>query len=158
MMKNLFNTAMESSVRSLVVLSKIADGVDLDLLVLYDYFLVHSGDYPGGPSSLHPPVPHRSGELLVRRDVVRAGLDYARKKGLVELCFAADGVRYRATKIAQPFLNYFSTKYFLVVNERARWISEELHKRPRAELLTLVEKNLDVWGADTAQFLLVPEQ
>lgn len=157
-MKSLFNTAMESSVRSLVVLDKIAEAVDLDLLVLYDYFLVHSADYPGGPPSLHPPVPHRSGELLVRRDLVRAGLDYARKKGLVELCFAEDGVRYKATNIAQPFLNYFSTKYFLVVSKRAQWISEELHRRPRAELLTLVEKNLDTWGADTAQFLLVPEQ
>ena len=158
MMKSLFNTAMESSVRSLVVLVKIADAVDLDLLVLYDYFLVHSGDYPGGPSSLHPPVPHRSGELLVRRDVVRAGLDYARKKGLVEFCFSTDGVRYRATRIAQPFLHYFTSKYYLVVCDRARWISEELHKRQRAELLKLVEENLDSWGADTAQFLLVPRQ
>ncbi len=156
MMRSLFNTAMESSVRSLVVLDTIAEAADLDLLVLYDYFLVHSGDYPGGPQSLHPPVPHRSGELLVRRDVVRAGLDYARGKGLVELFFAADGVRYRSAEIAQPFLGYFSTKYFLVVSERARWIAEELHVRPRAELFTLVEENLDAWGADTAQFLLVP--
>jgi len=158
MMRSLFNTAMESSVRSLVVLAKIGEAVDLDLLVFYDYFLVHSGDYPGGPSSLHPAIPHRSGELLVRRDVVRAGLDYARKKGLLELCFAPDGVRYRTTKITQPFLNYFSTKYFVAVSERARWIAEELHKRPRTELLTLVEENLDAWGADTAQFLLVPEE
>ncbi len=157
-MINLFNTAMESSVRSLVVLAKINEAVDLDLLVLYDYFLVHSGDYPGGPSSLHPAVPHRSGELLVRRDIVRAGLDYARKKGLVELCFAKDGVKYRATKIAHPFLNYFSTKYFLKVTERARWIADVLNKRPRVELLKLVEENLEVWGADTAQFLLVPGQ
>ncbi|EXI90539.1 MAG: hypothetical protein AW11_00733 [Candidatus Accumulibacter regalis] len=157
-MRILFNTAMESSVRSLVVLTTIAEAVDLDVLVIYDYFLVHSGDYPGGPSSLHPPVPHRSGELLVRRDLVRAGLDYARKKGLVELCFAPDGVRYRATKIAQPFLSYFTTKYFLVVSKRARWIADELHRRPRGELLNLVDENLDVWGADTAQFLLVPGQ
>jgi hypothetical protein len=157
-MQSLFNTAMESSIRSLVVLAKIGEAVDLDLLVYYDYFLVHSGDYPGGPSSLHPPVPHRSGELLVRRDIVRAGLDYARTKGLVELCFAADGMSYRATKIARPFLAHFTSKYFLTVSERGQWIAEKLHTRPRSELLKLVEQNLHVWGADTAQFLTVPGQ
>jgi len=157
-MRSLFNTAMESSVRSLVVLTKITETVDLDLLVLYDYFLVHSADYPSGPSSLHPPVPYRSGELLVRRDLVRAGLDYARRKGLAELCFATDGVSYRATKIARQFLHYFSTKYFLEMSERARWIAGVLHKRPRAELLALVDENLELWGADTAQFLVVPGQ
>jgi hypothetical protein len=149
---------MESSVRSLVVLTKIAEAVDLDLLVLYDYFLVHSADYPSGPTSLHPPVPHRSGELLVRRDLVRAGLDYARMKGLVELCFTTDGVGYKSAEIAQPFLAYFSTKYYIKMNERAIWIAETLHNRPRGELFALVEENLETWGAETAQFLLVPGQ
>jgi len=48
---------------------------DLQRLVSYDYLLVHSGDVEDGPVSLHPAVPFRGSELLVKRDLVRAGLD-----------------------------------------------------------------------------------
>lgn len=41
----------------------------------YDYLLVHSADVPDGPPSIHPAVPYRGGELLVKRDAIRSGLD-----------------------------------------------------------------------------------
>lgn len=157
-MRSLFNTAMESSVRSLLLLTEIGQPADLDLLVMYDYFLVHSGDYPDGPDSLHPPVPHRSGELLVRRDVVRAGLDYGLRKSLIQRCFGQDGVEYKAAEIASVFLSYFSSHYFKALRQSAHWIAAELHTRPRSELNSLVAANLDSWGADTAQFLLEPSE
>lgn len=158
MMRSLFNTAMESSIRSLLLLTEIKESVDLDLLVIYDYFLVHSGDYPNGPRSLHPPVPHRSGELLVRRDLVRAGVDYALSKSLTERCYTQDGVEYRATDIAPIFLSYFASHYFKALRERAQWVSSKVHTIPKTELDRLIADNLESWGADTAKFLLVPHE
>lgn len=149
---------MESSVRSLVVLDAVASEVDLDQIVVYDYFLVHSGDYPAGPASLHPPVPHRSGELLVRRDVVRAGLDFAQRKGLVRLRFDDDGVRYACSDIASAFLECFQSHYYRRLRQSADWIAKTLHTAPRVDLERFVKSNLKVWGGDNAQFLMEPSE
>src|SRR5258708_5507324 len=85
---HLFNTPVESGLRSLFVLEAVRpSGCDLQRLIIYDYFLVHSADVPSGPASLHPATPMRSGELLVRRKLIEAGLNVLMRKGLVEKSF-----------------------------------------------------------------------
>ncbi|WP_373272582.1 ABC-three component system middle component 2 [Escherichia coli] len=62
-----FNTPLEYGFRALFILDA-ADNVAMDLqrIVSYDYLLVHTSDVPRGPKSLHPAVPHRGAELLVK--------------------------------------------------------------------------------------------
>ena len=68
-----FNSALETGVRTLTVLvASYPKTHDLGRLVQYDYLTVHSAD-AGGPPSLHPPLPLRSGELLVRRGLIEEG-------------------------------------------------------------------------------------
>lgn len=72
----LLNSPIEIGLRLLFALDE-ANGRSFDLqrLVSYDYLLVHSGDVEDGPASLHPAVPFRGSELLVKREQVQAGLD-----------------------------------------------------------------------------------
>ena len=71
-MDRLFNTPIESGLRMLILLADAAPtGCDLQRLAIYDYLLVHSDDVTGGPPSLHPPSPFRSGELLVRGELLQ---------------------------------------------------------------------------------------
>ena len=66
----LFNSALETGVRALVILvANFPAALDLQRLVDFDYLVVHSGDVDG-PESLHPPLPMREGELLVRRKIM----------------------------------------------------------------------------------------
>ena len=72
---NPFNSPLECGLRSLALLAAAGPtAYDLQRLVFYDYLLVHSADVPGGPESIHPPTPLRSGEALVRRHWVERGL------------------------------------------------------------------------------------
>ena len=71
-----FNTALENGLRSLFILDAIFPAFrDLQRIVYYDYLAVHSSDIINGPTSLHPAVPHRSGEWLVRHKLVLDGLN-----------------------------------------------------------------------------------
>jgi hypothetical protein len=67
----LFNTPLECGFRLAIILDAVSGEPDLQRLVSYDYLLVHSGDVEGGPASLHPAVPFRGTELLVKRELVR---------------------------------------------------------------------------------------
>jgi hypothetical protein len=64
-----FNSPLECGLRLLFVLvAANRTRSDLQRLISYDYLLIHSGDIANGPHSLHPPVPFRGTELLVKRD------------------------------------------------------------------------------------------
>src|SRR4051812_492468 len=99
-----FNTPIETGMRLLFVLEQAGGrSFDLQRLVSYDYLLVHSGDVEGGPVSLHPAVPFRGGELLVKRELVRAGLDAMFAKELLEKKFEPTGICYRASALTGAF-------------------------------------------------------
>src|SRR4051794_17728522 len=110
--EHLFNTPIESGLRSLFVLEAVSPGeCDLQRLVVYDYLLVHSDDVTGGPPALHPATPLRSGELLVRRTLVEHGLLLLIRKGLVTKKYTKTGIYYSATGHAKKFLEYLTTEY-----------------------------------------------
>lgn len=69
-----FNSPLETGLRALAMLvSAYPNSFDLQRLADFDYIIVHSGDLDG-PASMHPPLPLRASELIVRREIVNAGL------------------------------------------------------------------------------------
>jgi len=93
---NLFNGALETGVRSVVILeTAYPHGFDLTQLTWLDHLVVHTSDL-GGPDSLHPNVPQRNGELLVRRSLVEQGLMLMQRLHLIEAKFTPEGIVYVA--------------------------------------------------------------
>ena len=71
----LFNSSLETGVRSAVILdATFPRAFDLSQLTWLDHLVVHTADI-GGPDSLHPDIPQRTGELLVRRRLVEDRLE-----------------------------------------------------------------------------------
>ncbi len=78
-----FNGPIEIGLRAVVVLCEAyLQAMSLQRLVIFDYLMVHSDDLPNGPPGLHPKTPRRSGELLVRRQVLQDGLLLFQSRGL----------------------------------------------------------------------------
>lgn len=145
-----FNTPLESALRLVIILAQLHPlGCDVHRLVTYDYFLVHSADL-GGPPSLHPPSPNRTGELLVRRHLVVAGIDLAFRKGLILTRYEESGVRYYGSDFAKPFVEYFESSYAQRAKEIAGWLTEAFGVLSDAELTGLVDENLGRWGTEFA--------
>lgn len=146
-----FNTPLECGLRSAVVLAACYPRHhDLQRLVTYDYIVVHSGDIPEGPPSVHPGAPGRSGELLVRRLLVRNGLDFMLQRGIVERVYLSTGIAYRAGEYAIMFLGSLSSPYVLKLKAVANWIAERFGSATDAEMTRYARSQLTQWGAEFA--------
>jgi hypothetical protein len=124
------------------------EACDLQRLIIYDYLLVHSDDVESGPMALHPATPLRSGELLVRRNLVEHGLRLLIRKGLVTKDYTTAGIYFTASKFARPFLGYFKSAYAVRCREISKWISTRFQLMSDDELRQFIYENLGRWGAE----------
>jgi hypothetical protein len=144
-----FNSPVEAGLRALnVLLAAHPAAYDLQRLLVFDYFVVHSADLHGGPVSLHPPTPQRSGEILVRRRLVEQGLLLYMSRGLVERLMNPEGIYFTATEGAASFLDSLTAPYCDELRARAYWSVDSFGQLDAQELDALVSENLGRWGAE----------
>src|SRR5690625_5284475 len=121
-MKTPLNSPLEVGVRVLMLLAEAFPAhLDLNRLVLLDHGLLHSADL-GGPDSLHPPLPIRSGELGVKRRTIESGLEVMIRAGLAQMDVGHDGIQFRASEDAEGFVNLLTTSYAGTLHDRASWV------------------------------------
>lgn len=144
-----FNSPLECGLRSAVLLlAAYPDRCDLQRLVQYDYLIVHTGDVEGGPPSIHPATPHRSGELLVRRSLVEQGLEFMTRKHVIETVFSERGIEYVAGEYAVLFLDSLVSNYVMKLRERAEWVIRRFQGLTDRELSEFMQSRWSLWGAE----------
>lgn len=159
----LFSTPFEVGLRAAFLLdaaarrASIPVRLDAHRLVIYDYLLVHSGDVEGGPASLHPAIPHRSGELLVKRDLMRDGLMLFVGRDLVHVHLDSSGVTYSASELTPAFLQYFEAPYARRLRDTASWVLQRFVEFSDDSLESYVGGHLDRWGGEFSSEALVRE-
>ena len=111
----LFSTSIEAGLRSLGLLESVfPTTMDITKLVALDHIVVHSRDFDHeAPESLHPPSPYRRAEPVVRRDLIRMGLDLMVARNLIHRIPTAEGFVYLASESASPFLSTLQSEYWL---------------------------------------------
>lgn len=116
------NGPLEVAVRVLMVLVEaFPEPLDLNRLVLLDHGVLHSADFDG-PVSLHPPVPIRAGELGIKRELIRSGVEVLVNSGLARMEMQRDGIRFRASENAEGFARLLDTEYAHDLASRAEWV------------------------------------
>lgn len=144
-----YNSPLECGLRTLFILNASKNiPMDLQRIVAYDYLLVHSGDIENGPKSLHPAVPHRGTELLVKRKSIKAGLNKMIVKELVRIDFVPQGFLYGATELSGVFTDLLRSPYALELKARAGWIGNHFHVYSDRDLVTYITRNIGRWGAE----------
>ena len=152
-----FNTPLECGLRLLFVLAATAPrAADLQRLISYDYLLVHSGDVPDGPQSLHPAMPFRGSEWLVRRDVVARGLDLMFARELVSKEFMPEGIFYAGNDLSRAFVGLLRTAYARELGVRASWIAERFTPLSDGSLTMFMTENVGRWGAEFDRLTALP--
>ena len=145
-----FNSALETGVRALIILATAyPQNHDVHRLVQYDYLTVHSAD-ADGPPSLHPALPLRSNELLVRRDLVESGLLLMMSAGLVSRHADSKGFEYAAEDAAGAFLSNLTSEYLSGIKSRAKWVVDTFDAMTNEELTAVTKRLFEAW---TVEFL-----
>ncbi len=146
---NVFNSPLEIGLRILYLLNEMLPyGCDLQRLIYYDYILIYSSDIPGGPSSIHPSIPHRSTEILVKRDLLKKGLTLMQSKQLIASTFDPTGITYRATELTKPFLEYNQSEYAQNLKGTSIWLVQKFKSYSDEALANFVNDNMDTWGGE----------
>lgn len=143
-----FNSPIETGMRALILLAE-AYPVQLDLqrILEFDYILVHTGDVDG-PPSIHPALPLRSGELLVRRELIERGLMLMISRGLVTRHATSSGFAYEAEDDAGPFLDSMTSEYLSELKDRAVWVVDRFNEMSDIEIRLMLTRVFDQWSRE----------
>lgn len=144
----LFNSALETGVRALVILNAAFPRIfDLTQLTWFDHLVVHTADV-GGPQSLHPDLPQRTGELLVRRRVVEEGVHLMRRLHMINAIADEKGIAYQASDEASAFVDTMHTPYALELKSRAEWLIQKLEEFTVEQLAELIAEKIGRWAVE----------
>lgn len=146
-----FNSTLETGIRALAVLEAFHPRrCDLLEMTWLDHLVVHTGDLDNldAPGSLHPDLPNRAGELLVRRQLVEKSLRLMQQVHLVDVFETADGIAFGASEDAPSYLDLLQAPYSVALKERARWMAERFASLPTQEMRVLIEDRIGRWTAD----------
>jgi hypothetical protein len=149
-----FNSPIETGMRALILLATAYPvQFDLQRLLEYDYMMVHTGDVDG-PPSIHPALPLRSGELLVRRQLIERGLMLMISRGLVSRHATENGFMYQAEDDAGPFLDSLNAEYLNDLKNRAEWVVDRFRDMSDQEIRFMLTRVYDQWSRE----FQIPEQ
>lgn len=144
----LFNSSFESGLRSLVMLeASYPDKFDLDHMIAFDHFIVHTGDI-GGPESLHPNNPGRANELIVRRKIVEEGLILMISRGLVMIEASPKGFLYQAGEFSPTFVGSLKEQYATLLKERGAWLIKEYKDAGENAFKKKIKEHIDRWSLE----------
>ncbi len=149
-----FNSPIETGMRALILLAEsYPEQLDLQRILEFDYIMVHTGDVDG-PPSIHPALPLRSGELLVRRQLIERGLMLMISRGLVGRRATANGFMYHAEDDAGPFLDALTAEYLDDLKDRAVWVVERFSGMADHDVRVMLSQVYDQWSRE----FQVPEE
>lgn len=144
----LFNSLLETGVRSVFVLNaNYPKAFDLSQLTWFDHLVVHTSDIDG-PKSLHPDVPYRSGELLVRRRLIEESLKMMRLLHLINILHESDGFVYQASDDAYSFVELMRSKYSCDLKSRSEWLANNFCNMNKKQMARFIEDKLGKWDIE----------
>lgn len=149
-MKNikLYNTPYEVGVRILILLDECKSTLDLQRIVIYDYLILHYGDVDKNYESLHPSNPFHATELVIKRELVKEGLNLICKKGLIDIEYSSEGFYYHINSMGEGLLEYFESKYFNQMKCFAKVVNKRFDKMVKEELNIYINDNIGKWKGE----------
>lgn len=146
-----FNSALETGIRALVVLEAFHPRrCDLLEMTWFDHMIVHTGDLDDrdAPGSLHPDLPNRVAELVVRRPLIEKSLRLMQQLHLIDVFETEDGITFGASEGAPIYLDLLQAPYSVALKERAQWMAKRFSNKPTVEMREQMETRIGRWTAD----------
>lgn len=153
-----FNSPMEVALRLLLLINQSGgNGLSKERLVVYDHFILNSGDFPNAPESIHPALPNRSLQLYVKRDAIDKALSILTAKELAKLSFTPKGICFEASRITHSVVEMLESEYFKKLQIRIEWVINTFSSYSDSELDLYVSDNGYKWRSEFSEDSELPE-
>ena len=110
----IYNNEYEIAIRSLIIINKYENGIDIDSLIILDYLSLHSNVFDKELISLHPDNPFFGIELFSKRNLIKKSINLLLQKGLIHINYSDTGILYVASDAVNYFLSYFDGDYYKI--------------------------------------------
>ncbi|MBY0098706.1 ABC-three component system middle component 2 [Mesobacillus maritimus] len=145
----LYNSPLEVALRTLVLLNNAsADTFDIDRLIIFDYIVLHAKDLDERQKNLHPSLPFRSSEIIIRRKLIIEGLEMLVSRGLVNITHNQDGIFYQSNKTTKLFLELLNSNYSIKLRNLSEWALSNYGMLSTQQLVSLVNDGIQLWGSE----------
>ncbi len=153
---NIYNTTLEIGLRVLIILHELKnESIDINRLIIYDYFVTHANDFDESIESIHPPIPHRSGEIIIKRKVIQDGINLMYSRELLDINYTAKGIYYVANDLTSAFLKYIESEYASEISKYSNLVISKFSSYSDDELNDYVNENLSKWGSEFTRESLI---
>ena len=144
-----FNTPLEYALRALIIIENCTEkGIDIGRLVNYDYLVLHTNDLPDGPESLHPPIPYRSAEILIKRTLIQKGLNILLSKELIIIKYKKQGIFFYPSNLSEKILSCLNSNYYMLLKENVSWVINKFGHLSDIQLDKFMADNISKWGSE----------
>ncbi|EAC3180743.1 hypothetical protein KQY60_000934 [Listeria monocytogenes] len=150
---DILNSSLEIALRILTLLRAVPDEqLDVDEILLLDYFVLHIHDFDSKLNSIHPSIPNRENEIFVRRQAVQQAIYLLESRQLLTTSYTSTGIRYSSNNLTISFVDYFESPYanklkdnIAIINEKSKRALVKEIKESLFSSTNLWKNNLNDW-------------
>lgn len=134
----LLNSDVEISLRILILLDSEFGKklLDIDEILYLDYLAIHISDFDSSLTSIHPSIPKKEQEMLVRRGSVQKAIFLLSSRNLISIKYTKSGIKYASNDFTHLFVNYFESSYAKRIKENIKILTQQ----SKLELLVIAKE------------------
>lgn len=142
----LLNSPLESSLRIIMILNQFKKSAfSIDEIILLDYYVIHLHDFDSSFNSIHPPIPNRENELLIRRELVISGIQILESRSLIKVNYTEYGIKYSTNELANHFTKYMESPYSYKLSKNIDTISANSVDKILKSVEMLIKRDSELW-------------
>lgn len=153
----LLNNEIEVALRILILLSTIDKAIDEQLIIFYDYAILHSNDFDSKQDSIQPNSPFRKEELTIKTKLIKMALEMLVQKQLIDVIYNENGIYYASNKLTNLFLNRLTSVYSKKLQKQAKWVKKHFKKYDEQNIKKYFEKTMSKWNSEFSMYGLFSE-
>ncbi|MCT1183583.1 hypothetical protein EFL99_10110 [Lactococcus lactis] len=142
----LINSPLETALRIIIILSILRQEIPtLDEIVMLDYYVLHANDFDPALESIHPDIPNRENELLIRRKLVIEGLRILESRSLIKINYTKTGIRYCTNELSNQVVKYLESPYSSKVTRNISESSTKSFDEIMLSVRKLITEDSNIW-------------
>ena len=153
----LLNNEIEVALRILILLNTIDRVIDEQLIILYDYAILHSNDFDSKQNSILPNSPFRKEELTIKVKLIKKALEILSQKQLIDVIYNENGIYYTSNKLTNLFLNRLTSVYSKKLQKQAKGGKKHFKKYDKEKIKKCCDNTMSKWDSEFSMYGLFSE-